>query len=128
MTDSNDTALLIALDRSGSMSDTRDDMVGGLEHLIADQAQQPGMPTIDIVTFDELIEHTHAFAQPQDVKVELDPRGSTALYDAVGWSFNIFGRALADFAKLRGPASVAQWKSSSVLRKGLGVRLPPGAP
>ena len=31
-------------------------------------------------------------------------------------------------AKLSGSASVAQWKSSSVLRKGLGVRVPPGAP
>ena len=30
--------------------------------------------------------------------------------------------------KLVQPASVAQWKSSSVLRKGLGVRVPPGAP
>jgi hypothetical protein len=31
-------------------------------------------------------------------------------------------------AKLDGSASVAQWKSSSVLRKWLGVRVPPGAP
>jgi hypothetical protein len=31
-------------------------------------------------------------------------------------------------AKLDEPASVAQWKSSSVLRKRLGVRVPPGAP
>src|ERR1700712_4672390 len=30
-------------------------------------------------------------------------------------------------SKLSGSASVAQWKSSSVLRKGLGVRVPPGA-
>src|SRR6185312_2470136 len=30
-------------------------------------------------------------------------------------------------AKLDEPASVAQWKSSSVLRKRLGVRVPPGA-
>ncbi|MBB5632724.1 hypothetical protein BKA04_000947 [Cryobacterium mesophilum] len=106
MTDSNYTALLIILDRSGSMSDIRDDMVGGLEQLIADQAQQPGMLTIDIVTFDELIEHTHAFAQPQDVKVELVPRGSTALYDAVGWSFNTFGKALADLPEHARPGTV----------------------
>src|SRR6478609_2614008 len=30
--------------------------------------------------------------------------------------------------RLNRPASVAQWKSSSVLRKRLGVRVPPGAP
>ena len=30
-------------------------------------------------------------------------------------------------ARVVGPASVAQWKSSSVLRKGLGVRIPSGA-
>ena len=34
---------------------------------------------------------------------------------------------LVGAAKLVGPASVAQWKSSSVLRKRLGVRVPPGA-
>ena len=38
MTDNNYIAMLIVLDRSGSMRAIRDDVVGGLEQLIATQA------------------------------------------------------------------------------------------
>ncbi|MBX3077969.1 MAG: VWA domain-containing protein [Cryobacterium sp.] len=106
MTDPNYTALLIILDRSGSMSSIREDMVGGLEELIASQAAEPGMLTVDIVTFDDQIEHTHSFAQPRDVKVELVPRGSTALYDAVGLGVNGFGQALAQLPEHARPSTV----------------------
>ena len=37
MTDANYTAMLIVLDRSGSMSMIREDMIGGIEQLIAAQ-------------------------------------------------------------------------------------------
>jgi len=106
MTDPNYTALLIILDRSGSMSSIREDMVGGLEELIASQAAEPGMLTIDIVTFDDQIEHTHSFAQPDNVKVELVPRGSTALYDAVGVGMNGFVQALAQLPEHARPSTV----------------------
>jgi uncharacterized protein YegL len=106
MTDPNYTAMLIILDRSGSMSDIRDDMVGGLEQLLATQAAEPGLLTVDIVTFDDQIELTHSFAQPDDVKIELVPRGSTALYDAVGRSLNGFGEALAKLPEHARPGTV----------------------
>ena len=38
MADTDYTALLIVLDRSGSMSSIRDDMVGGLERMLQEQA------------------------------------------------------------------------------------------
>lgn len=106
MTDPNYTALLIILDRSGSMSSIREDMIGGLEQLIAAQAAEPGMLTVDIVTFDDQIERTHSFAQPGDVKVELVPRGGTALYDAVGWGLNGFGQSLAELPEHARPGTV----------------------
>lgn len=106
MTDNNYTAMLIVLDRSGSMSAIRDDMVGGLEQLIATQAAQPGMLTIDVFTFDTEIENTHHLADPRSVKIELDPRGGTALYDAIGVSFNDFGKALADLPEHARPGTV----------------------
>jgi hypothetical protein len=106
MTDPNYTALLIVLDRSGSMSSIRDDMVGGLEQMLAAQATEPGILTVDIVTFDDVIEHTHSFASPADVRVELVPRGSTALHDAMGISINSFGQALADLPERARPSSV----------------------
>ena len=52
MPDSNYTALLIVLDRSGSMSSIRDDMVGGLEEMLRIHAAEPGLLTVDVVTFD----------------------------------------------------------------------------
>ena len=38
MTDPTYTALMLIIDRSGSMQSIRDDMVGGLENLLAQQA------------------------------------------------------------------------------------------
>ena len=106
MTDTNYTAMLLIVDRSGSMSTIRDDMVGGLEQLIRAQVDLPGMTTIDIVTFDNTPELTHHFADPRDVQVELVPRGGTALYDAIGWAFNGFGQALAELPEHARPGTV----------------------
>lgn len=106
MTDSNYTALLVVLDRSGSMSSIKTDMVGGLETMLTEQAALPGLVTVNIVTFDNQIEQTHSFADPQAVKVVLEPRGGTALYDALGWSINQFGSALAALPEHARPGTV----------------------
>lgn len=106
MTDANYTAMLIILDRSGSMSVIRDEMIGGIEQLIAAQSAEPGMLTIDLVTFDTEIKLTHHFADPASVRVELVPRGGTALYDAIGWAFNGFGQALAEMPEHARPGTV----------------------
>lgn len=106
MTDPNYSALLIVLDRSGSMSSIRDDMVGGLEQMLREQAAQPGMLTVDVVIFDNEIEHTHSFAAPSDVRIELVPRGGTALYDAIGIAVNGFGQALAALPEHARPSTV----------------------
>jgi len=106
MTDTNYTAMLIVLDRSGSMASIRTDMEGGIQQLIAHHAAQPGFVTVDLVTFDTEIEHTHAFANPNDVKVVLEPRGGTSLYDAIGISFTGFGAALAALPDHARPSNV----------------------
>lgn len=106
MTDPDYTALLLIVDRSGSMQAIRDDMVGGLDNLLAEQATQPGMLTVDVFTFDDHIEHTHAFADPATVKVELDPRGMTALYDTIGVAVNDFGTRLAELPDHARPSTV----------------------
>ena len=64
------------------------------------------MLTIDVVTFATVIESAHHLADPRSVKIELDPRGSTALYDAIGVSFNNFGKALADLPEHAPPGTV----------------------
>lgn len=106
MTDPNYTALLLVIDRSGSMTSIRDDMVGGLTTMLAQQAAQPGMLTVDIVIFDEVIELTRSMADPATVVIELEPRGGTALYDAIGMSVTGFGRALAALPEHARPGTV----------------------
>lgn len=106
MTDSNYTALLLIIDRSGSMSSIRTPMIEGLEELMRAQAAQPGLLTVDIVTFDNAVEWTHSFADPKDVAIELVPRGSTALYDATGIAISEFGARLAKLPEHARPATV----------------------
>jgi hypothetical protein len=106
MTDPNYSALLLIVDRSGSMHAIRDDMVGGLESLLAEQATQPGRLTVDVFTFDDQIDHTHTFAEPASVKIALDPRGNTALYDAIGVAVNDFGGRLAALPEASRPSAV----------------------
>ena len=95
MTDPNYTAMLLIIDRSGSMASIRDDMVGGLTAMLAEQAAEPGLLTVDIVTFDTEIELQCSLADPKAVTVRLEPRGGTALFDAIGQSVTAFGRVRA---------------------------------
>ncbi len=94
MTNPDYTALLLVIDRSGSMATIRDDMIGGLQSLLTAQSELPGTLTVDIVTFDDEIEHQAVFADPATVKVRLEPRGMTALLDALGESLEGFRSAL----------------------------------
>lgn len=106
MTDPNYTALLLVIDRSGSMHGIRDDMVGGLQELLRDQQKQPGMLTVDVVQFDDEIERVCAMADPSTVTITLEPRGSTALYDAIGMSVQAFGQDLAALPEHARPETV----------------------
>lgn len=106
MTDPNYTALLFVIDRSGSMASIRDEMVGGLNAVLAAQAAEPGLTTVDVVSFDNLIEYEHRFAAPGEFAITLEPRGGTALYDAVGFAISEFGTALAALPELARPGVV----------------------
>ena len=88
MSDPNYTALMLIIDRSGSMSSIRDDMVGGLTTLVEEQKKQPGLLTISVVSFDNQVELQHQMATPDAVTIQLEPRGGTALYDAIGFGLN----------------------------------------
>ena len=106
MTDPNYTAMLLVIDRSGSMTTIRDDMVGGMQELLREQATQPGLLTVDVVTFDHVAEWQHSFADPADVQIELVPRGSTALFDALGGAIGHFGQTLGALPEHARPGTV----------------------
>ena len=102
MSDPNYTALMLIIDRSGSMSSIRDDMVGGLTALVEEQRKQPGLLTISMVSFDNQVELQHQMATPSAVNIQLEPRGGTALYDGMGFGLNTLQAdidALPDHAK-----------------------------
>jgi hypothetical protein len=106
MTDPNYTALLVVIDRSGSMSTIREDMVGGLRTLISTQAAMPGRLTIDLWSFDDVVENEATMASPDEVDIRLIPRGSTALYDAIGRSVVHFGELLEAMDEAARPGTV----------------------
>ncbi|WP_167043494.1 vWA domain-containing protein [Salinibacterium sp. ZJ454] len=106
MTDPNYTALLLVVDRSGSMHSIRDEMVGALTTLVTEQAAAPGLLTVDLVQFDNKIEQVFSLADPATVTIELEPRGGTALFDAIGIAITEFGRTLAAMPEHARPSTV----------------------
>lgn len=106
MTDSTYTALLLIVDRSGSMAGIAEDMEGGIATLLAEQRELPGKLTVDFVRFDDKYEHVARLADPAKVTVKISPRGSTALLDAVGRAFTEFGATLAAMPEDERPGNV----------------------
>lgn len=106
MTDPNYTALLLIVDRSGSMSSIKSDMEGGLKTLLDEQIAQPGLLTVDLFTFDNEITHEFAMTDPSTLDIKIEPRGGTALYDAIGLGVNQFGQTLAAMPEHARPETV----------------------
>lgn len=82
------TELLFVLDRSGSMSSMAPEAVGGFNHFVEEQRKLPGEATLTLVLFDHVYEVVHAGMPLTDVPALTEatyvPRGTTALYDAIG--------------------------------------------
>ena len=106
MTDPNYHALLIVLDRSGSMSGIQQEMQNGLQTLIDEQAKEPGLLTVDLVQFDNVIEAVYVMQDAKSVQVSLEPRGGTALYDALGTAINGFSKSIGDLPQHARPSKV----------------------
>ena len=97
-----DVHLYILLDRSGSMASMADDVIGGFNHLLAEQKAQGPDARITLVQFDgQDPQEVLADAVPLAEMVDLDantfvPRGATPLLDATGL---ILARAAARAAQ-----------------------------
>lgn len=107
MTNPDYTALLLILDRSGSMQTIRADAEGAVNAFILDQAGQPGQCTVRVVHFDHDYEVVHGSVDIADVPVfHLVPQGNTALYDAIGRGIIEFGTELAAMSEDARPGKV----------------------
>jgi len=75
----------IILDRSGSMSSIQAATIKGFDAFMEEQKAQKGTATASLTKFDDKIELDYAFKDINEVpKLDLQPRGSTALLDAIG--------------------------------------------
>lgn len=106
----NHSEIICILDRSGSMSSMCSDAIGGFNTFLKTQQAQEGTADLTLVLFD------HEYQKPidkiaiQDVPL-LDeksyvPRGSTALYDAIGKSIDEVGMRLSQTAVSERPEQV----------------------
>lgn len=106
MTDLNYTALVLVVDRSGSMQSIREDIEGGLNALLEEQKNLPGVVTVDLVLFDDHYQEVYGFRGLDEATVEINPRGMTALHDAVGKKIVSFGEDLAKMDDAARPGKV----------------------
>lgn len=107
MTDSNKTLIAALLDRSGSMADIADDMRGGFDSYIAAERGQPGTTVVTLAQFDDQYDVVYqntpiASVPPLDVQ----PRGMTALLDAIGRFVTEVGAGLAALPEDQRPGEV----------------------
>lgn len=86
MTDSNYTHILAVVDRSGSMNAVQGDMRGALDAFFKAQAEVEGKCLVDYVQFDHDYEVVYTDRKVSEAKAVLEPRGMTALLDAIGHS------------------------------------------
>lgn len=83
------THLAAVIDRSGSMDFIKDDMEGGFSSFLEEQKSVPGNLTVSLYQFDNLYETVYENQNVKNVgRYHLVPRGSTALYDAIGRTIN----------------------------------------
>jgi hypothetical protein len=107
MTDRNLTDLTAVIDRSGSMSAIRSDMEGGFDKLIADQRKVPGICKVSLVRFDTEYEVVYTDQDVNDVPpLMIEPRGMTALLDAIGRTIVSTGERLAAMPEDQRPGLV----------------------
>jgi hypothetical protein len=104
------TDITIILDRSGSMSSVKDDTIGGFNNFLSEQQKVEGEASLSLVQFDDQYEVLYLDKDIQAAarltEETFQPRGMTALYDAVGRTVNATGQRLAALPETERPDSV----------------------
>ena len=107
MTNPDLTRIAFLLDRSGSMQSIKSDIEGGFDAFIVDQRSHPGECDVTLAQFDNVYEVVYASKPLRDVPaLDLQPRGSTALLDAVGRLVTEMGSELAALPEDQRPGTV----------------------
>lgn len=106
----NKTDITIILDRSGSMESVKADTIGGFNNFLGEQQKVEGEASLSLVQFDDQYEVVYEDkairAADRLTEATFQPRGSTALFDAVGRTINSTGQRLALTAEADRPDKV----------------------
>ncbi|MVA74481.1 VWA domain-containing protein [Auraticoccus sp. F435] len=107
MTDPTFTHLAMLLDRSGSMQAIKTATERGFDAFVAEQRAQPGLCTMTLAQFDYEYQEVFRDLDIADVPpLELAPRGSTALLDAIARLVHTTGERLAALPEHARPGNV----------------------
>ena len=102
--------IAFVLDRSGSMAQVKPDVIGGFNQFVTDQLAVPGEAEMYLVQFDNQYEVVFENFPLKDVPKMDDktfvPRGTTALWDAVGRTIDDIGKILDKADDNRKPEKV----------------------
>jgi hypothetical protein len=101
------TAVMLVVDRSGSMHKINQAAQDAINEFIDSQRAAEGRRTIRIAQFDDIYESVCVSTDAADVApFELKPRGMTALLDAMGYALTEFGKELAAMPEDERPGTV----------------------
>lgn len=107
MTDTNKTLIAALLDRSGSMQGIAADMRGGFDSFIAKERGQTGATVVTLAQFDDRYDIVYTDRPVDSVPpLTLEPRGMTALLDAIGRFVTGVGAGLAALPEDERPGDV----------------------
>jgi hypothetical protein len=108
MTDPNYTDIVVILDRSGSMATMDRDAAGGFNTFVEKQRQAPGRCTLTLCRFDGEFSTDYTAKPIADVPcmASVEPRGNTALYDAICTAIDNAGRRFALLPEDQRPGKV----------------------
>jgi len=107
MTKPNKTEIIFLVDRSGSMSSIAAAMTSGIEEFIQKQKAVPGECLVSLYDFDDVYETKYeAKTLWSAPKYVLEPRGMTALYDAIGKTVANVGERLRRTPEAERPSQV----------------------
>lgn len=103
----NYTHIVLLIDRSGSMSTIKSDMEGGMETFLNEQKKIGGDCTITAAQFDTEYEILFSRKPIKDIeKIQIDPRGGTALIDSMSRLIKEVGKDLDSLEESEKPDRV----------------------
>lgn len=124
------TEIIVVADRSGSMNDVRDDTIGGFNAFLKEQQKlKDGRCLLTYCQFDTEYEVVHESLPIEKMKPldysTFEPRGATALLDAVGKTIDEAGARFAAMPEDKRPGNVVlvimtdgQENSSGIMMEG----------